>query len=107
MYILAKYQLQEGMGVVGTVMTNNGLELYLDKAGIQFKRTPVGDHNVADELIKQRWLIGGEPSGHMIQLDKNTCSDGILSALSIIAIAYKKIKTLIHYLKVLLNYLVS
>ena len=92
LYILAKYQLQEGMGVVGTVMTNNGLELYLDKAGIQFKRTPVGDHNVVDELIKQRWLIGGEPSGHMIQLDKNTCSDGILSALSIIAIAYREDK---------------
>ena len=90
LYLLSRYHTQKGMGVVGTVMSNNGLEMALERQKIPFKRTPVGDHHVVDALIENRWLIGGEPSGHLIQLDKNTCSDGLISALSIISIAYKE-----------------
>lgn len=68
-------------GVVGTSMTNLGLELALQEMGIPFARADVGDRYVLAELLSRKWLLGGESSGHIICLDVTTTGDGIVSAL--------------------------
>ncbi len=72
-------------GVVGTVMSNLGLEHALADAGIPFARAAVGDRFVLEELQARDWLLGGENSGHIICLDKTTTGDGIVSALQVLA----------------------
>lgn len=99
LYLLAKYCTSPGMGVVGTIMSNNALEKSFSEIGIPFAKTSVGDHHVVDALVKNGWMIGAEPSGHVLQLDKNTCSDGILSALSVISIMYRLDKDLDELMK--------
>ena len=92
LYLLAKRRRQMGRlgggksggGVVGTVMTNLGLELALKKMKIPFVRTRVGDRYVHEALTENRWLLGGEASGHIICLDKNTTGDGIIAALEVL-----------------------
>ena len=76
----------QGNRVVGTVMTNMGLEQYLKEHGIELIRASVGDRYVMDELLKNNCNLGGEQSGHMIFLDRSTCGDGILTALMILEI---------------------
>jgi phosphoglucosamine mutase len=71
--------------VVGTVMSNLGLELALKELNIPFRRTPVGDRYVMEELKTRQWYIGGESSGHVICLDKTTTGDGIVAALQVLA----------------------
>ena len=71
-------------GVVGTVMTNLGLELAFKKMKIPFVRTRVGDRYVHEALTQNRWLLGGEASGHIICLDKSTTGDGIIAALEVL-----------------------
>ena len=71
-------------GVVGTLMTNKALETFLKQEGIGFMRTDVGDKFVLDELIKKNWILGGEPSGHIICLDSSTTGDAIIAALSVL-----------------------
>lgn len=71
-------------GVVGTIMSNMGLELALNELGIHFVRVPVGDQNVLEFLIKKNWFLGGEPSGHIIYLPATTTADGIITALQVI-----------------------
>lgn len=73
-------------GVVGTVMSNFGLEMAFKSAGIQFYRTHVGDRHVLEMLKKNAWNLGGESSGHIICLDANTTGDGIVSALRVLAV---------------------
>jgi phosphoglucosamine mutase len=53
-------------GIVGTVMSNQGLEVAIKNLGINFIRTKVGDQYVTEQLLKQNWVIGGEASGHII-----------------------------------------
>ncbi len=72
-------------GVVGTVMSNLGLEHALRDAGIPFKRSAVGDRYVLEMLSEDGWVLGGESSGHIICLDKTTTGDGIVSALQVLA----------------------
>ena len=72
-------------GVVGTQMSNFGLEEALDQRKIPFVRAAVGDRNVLSELLSRKWILGGESSGHILCLDLTTTGDGIISALQVIA----------------------
>jgi phosphoglucosamine mutase len=71
-------------GIVGTVMTNLGLEHAFQQMNIPFKRTQVGDRYVLDELKKTGWTLGGENSGHIVNLNLTTTGDGIISALQVL-----------------------
>ncbi len=87
-YIIAKRYLETNRfqgGVVGTLMSNMGLEKALEKHGIDFIRTQVGDRYVSAELIRTGWMLGGESSGHIICRDATTTGDGIVSALKILS----------------------
>lgn len=68
-------------GVVGTAMSNLGLELALDSLSVPFVRTSVGDRYVLAEMQQRKWALGGESSGHIICLELTTTGDGIISAL--------------------------
>jgi phosphoglucosamine mutase len=78
-----KLKLLKG-GVVGTLMTNLGMEQALGTLGIPFARAAVGDRYVLEQLLERNWQIGGENSGHIICLDKHTTGDGIVSALQVL-----------------------
>ncbi|EHL22883.1 phosphoglucosamine mutase [Acidovorax sp. NO-1] len=88
LYVLAvDAQTNDGLqgGVVGTVMSNQGLEQALLRRGLGFARSAVGDRHVL-ELLKQRgWRLGGEGSGHLIGLDWHSTGDGVMSALRVVA----------------------
>jgi phosphoglucosamine mutase len=77
-------------GVVGTVMSNMGLENYCRKQGIDFHRTPVGDRHVMEKLISEGLNYGAEPSGHVLCLDKIPTGDGIVSALQVLSVLVKR-----------------
>lgn len=83
-YLIAMSRVAEGSlkgPVVGTVMSNLGLEKALEAKGIEFRRVGVGDRHVLAELKQTGGIIGGETSGHVICLDKTTTGDGIIAAL--------------------------
>ncbi len=83
-YVIARDRFRRNIdfgGVVGTRMTNLGLELALQGMNIPFTRTDVGDRHVLAEMLIRRWDLGGESSGHIICQDINTTDDGIVSAL--------------------------
>lgn len=97
LYIIAKEAQKRGAlggGVVGTLMSNFGMEKALEADGIPFVRAKVGDRYVMEELQKNQWNFGGESSGHIICLDKNTTGDGIISALQVLAVMVGEQKTL-------------
>jgi len=71
-------------GVVGTLMSNFGMEKALEQREIPFVRAKVGDRYVMQELKSRDWVIGGESSGHIICLDKTTTGDGLVSALQVL-----------------------
>lgn len=88
LYIIAKYRAFKGeklQNVVGTQMTNLGLERALTKMGITLHRTKVGDRYVLEKLQELDARVGGENSGHIICLDRNSTGDGIISALQVLA----------------------
>ena len=72
--------------VVGTVMSNLGLQHALEARGIEFRRASVGDRYVMEELRAHGGIIGGETSGHVLVLDKATTGDGLICALQVLAI---------------------
>jgi phosphoglucosamine mutase len=87
LYIIAKSKLMTGRlsgGVVGTLMTNLGLEHALKKEGIEFDRANVGDRHVMEKLMDKGWSVGGESSGHIICLDKTSTGDGIIASLQVL-----------------------
>jgi phosphoglucosamine mutase len=87
LYIVAHARHQErtlGGGVVGTLMTNLGLEQALGSLGIPFKRAAVGDRYVLEMMQQSGWKLGGESSGHIICLDRTTTGDAIVSALQVL-----------------------
>ncbi|MEM9209387.1 MAG: phosphoglucosamine mutase [Pseudomonadota bacterium] len=89
LYIIAKARKAEGQlqgPVVGTVMSNLGLEHALRDADIAFERAKVGDRYVLERLRATGGIIGGETSGHMICLDRTTTGDGLISALQVLAV---------------------
>lgn len=97
LYIIAKDRHQRGVlngGVVGTQMSNYGLEIAIKNLGIPFVRTRVGDRYVLEALREKDWKIGGETSGHIVCLDKTTTGDGIVAALQVLSIMVKQGKTL-------------
>ena len=86
LYVMAGDRLAQGQtvpGVVGTLMTNLGVEVALKARGIPLVRAKVGDRYVLEELHARGWLLGGEGSGHLLALDKHTTGDGIVSALQV------------------------
>ena len=96
-YIIAKDRQQKGLlhgGVVGTLMSNYGLEKAMNLAGIPFLRARVGDRYVLEALKENDWRIGGESSGHVVCLDKTTTGDGIVAALQVLAVMIRQEKTL-------------
>jgi len=87
LYIIAREGLRQGQlrgGVVGTLMSNMGLELALKQLGIPFARAKVGDRYVLETLNEKGWRIGAENSGHVILLDKTTTGDGIVASLQVL-----------------------
>ncbi len=72
--------------IVGTVMSNLGLEHALRERGIEFRRARVGDRYVLEELRTTGGVIGGETSGHVLVLDKATTGDGLVCALQVLAV---------------------
>jgi phosphoglucosamine mutase len=89
LYVLATAWQQEGRlrgPVVGTVMSNLGLEHALRERSIDFRRANVGDRYVLEALKEAGGMIGGETSGHMIVLDQTTTGDGLICALQVLAI---------------------
>jgi phosphoglucosamine mutase len=89
LYIIARGRQKSGSlngGVVGTVMSNLGLELALQAAGIPFMRAAVGDRYIHRALVEQGWKLGGEASGHILCLDRTSTGDGIVSALQVLEV---------------------
>lgn len=89
LYILATARQREGAlrgPVVGTVMSNLGLERALEKHNIEFRRARVGDRYVLETLSETGGIIGGETSGHVICLDRTTTGDGLIAALQVLAV---------------------
>jgi len=80
--------------VVGTVMTNGGMEATLARDGIELVRAPVGDRYVWEEMDKRGAQFGGEPSGHVIFREYATAGDGILTALEVLALAHAEGRTI-------------
>ena len=97
LYVIAQDSIDTGHfsgGVVGTLMTNFGLEVVFQEMGVEFVRAGVGDRYVMAELAKRNWTLGGEGSGHILCLDKTTTGDGIVSALQVVASMVRKEKSL-------------
>lgn len=88
LWVISRYYQESGLlhdsGVVGTLMSNMGLERALQRQGIPFVRAQVGDRHVLKQLKDRHWLLGGEASGHLLCLDATTTGDGIVSALQVL-----------------------
>jgi phosphoglucosamine mutase len=88
-YIIARDRVEQGQdlpGVVGTLMSNMGMELAIRDLGLEFVRAKVGDRHVMAELEGRGWSLGGEASGHIVCLDKTTTGDAIIAALQVLAV---------------------
>lgn len=88
LYAIAKYRLFKGekiKAVVGTIMTNLGIEQAFKRLGIDFYRAKVGDRYVLEKLKEIGGMLGGESSGHIICLDRNSTGDGIVAGLQVVA----------------------
>ncbi|MDN6319143.1 MAG: phosphoglucosamine mutase [Marinobacter sp.] len=97
LYVIASQRFSEERlkgGVVGTLMTNLGVELALTEMGISFERAKVGDRYVMERLVANNWVLGGEGSGHMVIRDCTSTGDGIVSALQVLLSLGKSGKTL-------------
>jgi len=102
LFIIASSMKEEdaecASGVVGTLMSNLGMELALRDLGIPFARAAVGDRYVMELLKEKGWKLGGESSGHIICLERTSTGDGIIAALQILYVMSKTAKSL-HELK--------
>ena len=88
LFIIARARKQQKLlrgHVVGTLMSNLGLELALKREGIELERTDVGDRFVMERLVRNDWVLGGESSGHIICRSKTTTGDGTIAGLQVIA----------------------
>ena len=88
LYVLAMHRLASGdsdAGIVGTLMTNMGLELALEASGLRLARAKVGDRYVKELMVAEGWSLGGESSGHIICGDLSTTGDGVIAALQVLA----------------------
>ena len=101
LYVIAQDRLNQGdktPAVVGTLMSNLGLEMALKNLGLTLHRVKVGDRYVLERLLTDKLTLGGESSGHIICLDRTTTGDGIVSALQVLAACIQSDKPL-HELK--------
>ena len=101
LYVIARARLATGElkgGVVGTLMSNLGLEQGLAQQEIPFRRAKVGDRYVMEMLREEGWGLGGESSGHILCLDRTTTGDGIVSAMQVLEAMVRSGKPL-HDLK--------
>jgi len=97
LYVIATARQDRGLlqgGVVGTIMSNVGMELALKARDIPFMRAPVGDRHVHKALVNNGWILGGEASGHLLFLDRTSTGDGIVSALQVLEVMVSKGKGL-------------
>jgi phosphoglucosamine mutase len=96
LYVIARQRLKNGglSGVVGTLMTNLGLEHALAQIGVPVARAKVGDRYVLEMMQERGWKLGGENSGHIICLDRHSTGDGIVSALQVLAALRQNRETL-------------
>ena len=88
LFIIAREALRSGQlkgGVVGTLMSNMSLEIALKMLGVPFVRANVGDRYVLEKMVEHNWTLGGENSGHIIIVDKNTTGDGIIASLAVLS----------------------
>ena len=76
-------------GIVGTVMSNLGLERHLASLGLVFERTAVGDRYVIERMREKGYNVGGEPTGHIMLSDYSTTGDGLVAALQVLAVVHK------------------
>lgn len=115
LYVLARDKFENQItlgskGIVGTIMTNKGLEISLTKMGVDLIRTDVGDRNVLQKLEELNWDLGGEQSGHIISLDSSNSGDAIIAAIKFLE-AYvcsdlplkKLLNPLVKYPQILVN----
>jgi phosphoglucosamine mutase len=87
LYVIAMDYRRRGVpagGVVGTLMSNLGFEQALADAGLALERARVGDRYVLERMVENKWLLGGENSGHLILLDRHTTGDAIVAALAVL-----------------------
>ncbi len=87
LYLMVKDRMISGAvaGAVGTLMTNMALEVAFKKMNVGFARAKVGDRYVLEVMREKGWILGGEGSGHLLCLDKQTTGDGIVSALQVLS----------------------
>lgn len=97
LYILALYSGVSTKGVVGTVMSNLGVENALKDKGVEFERSSVGDRYVMQTLQAKGWNFGAEPSGHVLCLNKTSTGDGIVAALQIMSALIRSKKSLCEF----------
>ncbi|MCP5210958.1 MAG: phosphoglucosamine mutase [Hahellaceae bacterium] len=101
LFIIAKSRQKAGRlngGVVGTLMTNFGVEMAFKNIGIPFERANVGDRYVMESLVRNGWVLGGEGSGHIVCRDNTSTGDGIVSALQVMIAIFESGSSL-HELK--------
>ena len=89
LYIISHTIHSSNTGIVGTTMTNTGLEHDLVSRGFEFIRTDVGDKYVNEQLESRGWHLGGETSGHIICKDVSTTGDGIIAALKVVSFLHE------------------
>ncbi|MGA7673801.1 MAG: phosphoglucosamine mutase [Rhizomicrobium sp.] len=83
----------KGGGIVGTVMSNAGLDRYLESLGLKLARAQVGDRYVIEEMKKGLYNVGGEQSGHIVLSDFCTTGDGLIAGLQVLAVIAQEGKT--------------
>lgn len=102
LYVLAKDRILQNItvaGVVGTQMTNRGVEEALTAMNVDLIRANVGDRYVLEKLVEKNWILGGESSGHLLILDKHTTGDGLISCLQILQASLRTKKSLSEILQ--------
>jgi phosphoglucosamine mutase len=109
-FLLDQGLISKGDEVVGTVMTNFGLERYLEEIGLKLHRTNVGDRYIIERMRQHGSVLGGEPSGHIIFKQHSTTGDGILAALKIMESMHyygKDVRSLVDEIKLYPNILIN
>jgi len=101
LYVIAAGRIEQGYagGVVGTLMSNLGLEQAIEELNRPFLRAKVGDRHVHETLRREQWLLGGESSGHLLCLDRHTTGDGIVAALQVLAEMARRERSLTELLE--------
>ena len=102
LYVLAKDRILQNLtvaGVVGTQMTNRGVEEALTAMNVDLIRANVGDRYVLEKLVEKNWILGCESSGHLLILDKHTTGDGLISCLQILQASLRTKKSLSEILQ--------